>query len=89
MAIQINYNKSIYDKQLVFDAAYVQVANVFTTKSTAEAKVLIYTDSTKQTIIEQKGYSFTPDMSDTAPNSIKQGYEYIKTLDLYAGGVDC
>jgi hypothetical protein len=38
--------------------------------------------------IEEKLYSFVPDVSEGAPNNIKQGYEYLKTLPEFAGAID-
>ena len=39
--------------------------------------------------LEQKIYNFIPSVEDTSSNFIKQGYEYLKTLDEYADLVDC
>jgi hypothetical protein len=38
--------------------------------------------------LEQNIYTFTPDVSNTAKLVIKQGYEYIKTLEEYKDAVD-
>ena len=38
--------------------------------------------------LEQKIYHFLPDVSGTALNFIKQGYEYLKTLDEYKDAID-
>lgn len=38
--------------------------------------------------LEQKIYSFTPDITDTAKIVLKQGYEYLKTLDEYKAASD-
>jgi hypothetical protein len=35
-----------------------------------------------------KEYSCTPDLTDTAKNFIKQGYEYLKTLPEFSGATD-
>jgi len=39
--------------------------------------------------LEQNAYIFTPNVEDTASNFIKQGYEYLKTLEEYKDSVDC
>lgn len=39
--------------------------------------------------IDSELQSFVPDVSDTALNFIKQGYDYLKTLDEYKDAVDC
>lgn len=38
--------------------------------------------------IAQVNYSFVPSMEDTAPNFIKQGYEYLKTLHEFSSAED-
>jgi hypothetical protein len=39
--------------------------------------------------LEQKTYSFTPSLEEGSANFIKQGYEYLKTLDEYQDASDC
>lgn len=39
--------------------------------------------------LEQKFYTFTPDVSPTAKELWTQGYEHLKTLDEYADAIDC
>jgi len=39
--------------------------------------------------LEQKLYSFTPSVEESSANFIKQGYEYLKTLEEYQDAVDC
>ena len=39
--------------------------------------------------LEQKFYAFTPSIADGSENFIKQGYNYLKTLDEYTGATDC
>lgn len=34
-------------------------------------------------------YQFAPSVDDGAPNFIKQGYEYLKTMDKFANAIDC
>jgi|HigsolmetaAR206D_1030411.scaffolds.fasta_scaffold12044_2 hypothetical protein len=38
--------------------------------------------------LEQEVYSFVPSVADDAPNFIKQGYEYLKTLDKFKVAID-
>jgi len=39
--------------------------------------------------LEIKEYNFVPITTDTSSNFIKQGYDYLKTLDEYKDSVDC
>ena len=39
--------------------------------------------------LEQKTYAFTPSVEEEAPNFIKQGYEYLKTLPEFSDCEDC
>jgi hypothetical protein len=38
--------------------------------------------------IISKTFNFIPDIADNAPNFIKQGYEYLKTLPEFEGAID-
>lgn len=38
--------------------------------------------------LDQKFYTFIPDVGDSAANFIKQGYEHLKTLPEFAGTTD-
>ena len=39
--------------------------------------------------IEQRIYSFVPNVADDAPNFIRQGYDYLKTLPEFEDAMDC
>lgn len=43
----------------------------------------------KESLEPIKIYSFTPDILNDSQNFIKQGYEYLKTLDEYKDAIDC
>lgn len=43
----------------------------------------------KESLEPVKIYTFSPDVSEESYNFIKQGYEYLKTLDEYKDAVDC
>ena len=38
--------------------------------------------------LESKEYSFIPNIADDAPNFIRQGYEYLKTLPEFTDAID-
>lgn len=65
--------------------AYIKVESVEGNKSSVAASV-----SLKSEIgIANTLYTFTPSVEDGANNFIKQAYEHLKTLDEFAGAVDC
>lgn len=43
----------------------------------------------KQAIEPTKIITFPHSVEDGAPNTVKQGYEYVKTLEEYSDAVDC
>lgn len=87
MAIRNNYKKNIYGQTLHFDEAYHKITSLNGDKNFINIQITIYSDSSKEYALDQKGYNFIPDLLDTK-NFIEQGYEYLKTLDEYVGYVD-
>ncbi|MEY8763327.1 MULTISPECIES: hypothetical protein [Clostridium] len=74
------------DKQL--DNCYIKIDDYKGDKTSINVTVGIYKDKTLTQKYNQKQYTFTPDISDLSKNFIKQGYEYLKTLDEYKDAVD-
>jgi len=88
MALSKNYVKNLCGKEITFENAYIQIIYDNGDKHNRNIQIIIYDNAQKQNVIEQKNYSFIPNVEDNAPNFIKQGYEYLKTLDEYKGTVD-
>lgn len=78
---------------LTVNNAYIRVDTISGFKGGLDISVNSYVSKEVfedgQGYLEQKIYNFVPDVSDTALNFIKQGYEYLKTLDEYKDTVDC
>jgi hypothetical protein len=89
MALQKNYIKNIYGKNINFENSYSQITHVEGDKNFISFQVFSYDDINKLNIINQKNYAFTPNTTDGSENFIKQGYEYLKTLDEFKDAVDC
>ena len=89
MALNKNYTKNIYGKDIIFENAYIQIIHDDGDKNIRNIQVVIYDTNEKINIVEQTNYSFVPDITDGSVNFIKQGYEYLKTLDKYIDAVDC
>ena len=73
--------------------AYIRIDTVNGFKSGIDISVNFYVSqeafNNGQGYLEQRMYNFVPSVEDTAPNFIKQGYDYLKTLDEYKDAVDC
>jgi len=98
MALQKNININVngileYTGALVsttvqtFNNCYIKITNLSGNKDLINIQVTVY-DTKGGKILNRKNYSFTPSVSDTSKNFIKQGYEYLKTLDEYKDAVD-
>lgn len=76
-------------KELTLDKVYIMVNTIEGTKDKIEFKVYVYTDETKECVLDIKHYSFTPVVDQDSYNFIKQAYLYMKTLPEYEDAVDC
>ena len=65
--------------------AYIVISSVFASKELATITVQFKSD---KDIKLTKQYQFEPNMTDKGTNVIKQGYEYLKTLDEFKGATD-
>ena len=72
--------------------AYIKINTLSGNKSMIEINVKTYVsrEASKNDMVPivDTYMSFTPSVDDSAPNFIKQGYEYLKTLPTYAGAID-
>lgn len=89
MAIQKEFRKNIYGETLSFEEAYFQIIGIEGNKNTVNFTVTIYKDSTKEIPIQNKDYTFIPDVDQNSDNFIKQGYEHLKTLPEFENAIDC
>lgn len=80
------------DNDLQIPSAYLKITNVFGNKNAVDITLTIFTSKEASDNNEIrcgiKYYRFVPDVSETSPNFIKQGYEYLKTLDEYSDAID-
>lgn len=89
MALTLNIELS---SGIILDHAYCRIGSLSGDKNLLNITVNTYMDhdavlSGKGTV-QQSGYDFVPSVEDNAPNFIKQGYEYLKTLPEFAGATD-
>lgn len=87
-------NKTMVLKNgLVLGNSYIRIDTISGYKSSLTISVNIYSSQelfiSGQGYLEQKMYNFVPSVENYASNFIKQGYEYLKTLDEYKDATDC
>lgn len=75
-------------KEFQLENAYCKIDSLNGNKDNIEIKVGIYKNELKQISVTNKSYTFSPSL-ESADNFIKQGYEYLKTLEEYANALDC
>lgn len=77
-----------FNKVFLIENVYCKINNINGSKENIEISVDVYKDKEIKLLIERKTYSFIPSL-DSPCNFIKQGYDYLKTLDEYKDAVDC
>lgn len=88
MALQKDESVMCVTREIVFENAYHAISDISGNKSNIIFWISVYEDSTRNSRIRNKDYSFTPDVAENAPNIYKQIYEYLKTTDEYSDAVD-
>lgn len=77
---------------ITLPVAYIKIENTTGNAETQSITVCVYADEAARTggkePVDQKYYSFECSVADDAPNFIKQGYEYLKTLPEYEQATD-
>lgn len=78
---------------LTVEDAYIRIDTVARNKDLLTINIKSYVSKQAfqegRSYLEQKIYSFTPSVEENAPNFIKQGYEYLETLEEYQDAIDC
>ncbi|MGE6550801.1 hypothetical protein ACQKFK_17770 [Bacillus mycoides] len=81
MALQLNVTLS---SGMAVKGAYGKIVAFSGNEKSLRICFEVYYDkeafSSGKTTIDYKEYEFQPDISDAAPNFIKQGYMYLKTI---------
>jgi len=75
---------------ILLENAYIKIIEQSGNKENINIRVGIFKDMDAsrngKEFLEQKLYNFVPTLDE---NFIKQGYEYLKTLDEYVDATDC
>lgn len=77
---------------VVLKNAYIRIDEIGGSKSRLSIRVRVYNSEGsfrdgKESFSEEL-YSFLPSVDDDAPNFIKQGYEFLKSLPEFTGATD-
>lgn len=87
MALQKNIEKQVINKTVIFEDAYIKIANITGNKElllvTVEILTEVYGD-----IIKIFEFKFVPEENELSTRWDKQAYEYLKTTDEFADAVD-
>lgn len=67
---------------------YCRVSRVIGDKTLMHFNVEVL-NTEKNRVYMEKSYSFVPAVDGNSANFIAQAYEHLKTLDEYAGAVNC
>jgi hypothetical protein len=80
--------EALIEKDYTVKNAYIKINKVIGDKENVVINVLGYKED-KTNVVSSNEYSFVPSVAEGAVEWIKQGYEYLKTLDEFKGAIDC
>lgn len=90
MALKKDVNTDI---GLTLSNSYIRIDEQSGTKENINIRTRVYLSQEAREQgyrwVVERIYNFIPSVDDLAPNFIKQGYEYLKTLPEYADAIDC
>jgi hypothetical protein len=78
---------AVLNGETIYAEAYWQVTSASVTKTGGTAHLIVYSDSSKGSLVESKFIEFSYDIS--GPNPIKQAYLHLKSLPEFADATDC
>jgi len=79
--------KNNFGQDSVFTDAYIKVELYSVTASNASAKILIFSDSDKNNLLETVSTKFMPDL-ESNDNFLVQGYTKAKSIAQFSGASD-
>jgi len=85
--VYTDFNYCTKNKEITLPKAYIKIDGLNGTKELINLSIGIYTSKDGNKIVSYN-QAFKPDITDAAKNFIKQGYEYLKTLDEYKDAMD-
>lgn len=84
--------KKELENGITLNESYHKISSVSCTSNVIDFNVEIYKDKeareNNKKAVEIKSFRCSHDVTNTSVNSIKQAYEYLKTLDEYSNSID-
>lgn len=87
MALSKTISKNIYGKTIDFENTYIKIGQLTGSKEQLEFETLTFAEDMTN-LISIQTHVFKPSVLENSENFIKQGYEYLKTLDEYKDALD-
>lgn len=78
----------IKTENVEYDNAYFKISLMTGDKNDIRFELTVY-DKKDGITLDRDHYAFVPDLDENSGNFIKQGYEYLKTLDEFKNAEDC
>lgn len=88
MALKITKQINVFGENLNY-GCYTVITRIEGDKTFIQFEVEDRRLSNQENVIQYLKYNFVPSVEDNSDNFIKQGYEYLKTLEEYKDAVDC
>lgn len=92
MAFKLTIIRNVQGVEVPYVDCYVKITSSVIEASTPtkvqKVSVSIY-DKGQLHAIDHDMVMFEPNLEDDSGNSLKQGYEYMKTLEKYSSAIDC
>lgn len=88
MALEL---KKTFTNGIEIEKTYSKIVNLNGNKETLDISLAFYLNrecSVDKMPLEIKQYSFIPKVDEDSANFIKQGYEYLKTLEEFKDSID-
>jgi hypothetical protein len=83
---QIAFRPVGFSVAVTVQNAYCKVTKVTGDKSYIECQISVFENKEQSAPLYSNTYMFVPNLED---NFIKQAYQHLKTLEEFAGAIDC
>lgn len=88
MAIRCSKTVNVHGENIEYDC-YGVINRVEGDKSLLHINIDFRRIEKREVIITSLMFNFVPSVNEDSSNFLKQGYEYLKTLDEFADAIDC
>jgi hypothetical protein len=88
MALKITKQINVFGEPASYEC-YTVITRIEGDKTFIQFEIEDRRFSNQEYVIQYLKYNFIPEVEDNSENFIKQGYEYLKTLEEYEDAADC